>query len=205
MDGRTEREGEARERRRGIAALLVCAAAVAARLYLSWRAPASYDMKWYWSRISDDVAGGARLYADTPYHFSPVWAWLLLLFRRAQAGIPFDALLRTFLTCVDAVSAWLLFRIARREKPAGGAWLPPVLFLANPVSVWVSSVQGQFDNLAILFLLAAILVTRENAEAAAPESGRRAGWFLFLSLAAKQVTLFHPLLWLRRKGGVATV
>ncbi len=190
-------------RRGSLAGLLICAAAVAVRLYLSWRAPASYDMKWYWAGISADVEQGARLY-DTAYHFSPVWAWLLFLFRKAPAGIPFDAALRTFLTGVDTVSAWLLFRIARREKLPGWAWKAPVLFLTNPMTVWVSSVQGQFDNLSLLFLLAAVLVTREG-EDWREGTERRSGFFLFLSIAAKQVTLFHPLLWLRRRRGLRTV
>jgi hypothetical protein len=127
-----------------------------------------------------------------------------MLFRKAPAWVPFDAALRTFLTGVDVVSAWLLFRIARRERLAGWRWMAPVLFLTNPVSIWVSSAQGQFDNLSLLFLLAAVLVTREGEEGK-PGTERRAGWFLFLSLAAKQVTLFHPLLWVRRRRGLVTV
>jgi hypothetical protein len=183
---------------------LICAAAVAVRLWLAWRAPASWDMRWYWAGISADVERGARLYEDTAYHFSPVWAWLLLLFRRVPEWMGFDAALRTFLTFVDVVSAWLLFRIARKEELPGWPWKAPVLFLTNPVSVWVSSVQGQFDNLSLLFLLAAVLVTREGDEGK-PATARRSGFFLFLSIAAKQVTLFHPLLWLRRRRGLRTV
>jgi hypothetical protein len=161
-------------------------------------------MKWFWARISSDVERGARLYEDTAYHFSPLWAWLLFLFRRAPGWIGFDAALRTFLTGVDIVSAWLLLRIARKERLSGWAWKAPVLFLTNPVSIWVSSVQGQFDNLSLLFLLAAVLVTPEDA-AWKPGTQRSSGFWLSLSLAAKQVTLFHPLLWLRRRGGFLTV
>jgi hypothetical protein len=191
--------------RRGAAAgLIVCAVAVAIRLWLAWRAPASWDMKWFWARISADVERGARLYEDTAYHFSPLWAWLLFLFRRAPGWLEFDAALRTFLTGADIVSAWLLFRIARKEQLSGWAWKAPVLFLTNPVSIWVSSVQGQFDNLSLLFLLAAVLVTPEGEEWK-PGTERRSGFLLSLSLAAKQVTLFHPLLWSRRRGGFSTV
>ncbi len=83
---------------RTLVGLLICIAAVALRLWLSWRSPASYDMKWYWAGISADLERGARLYEDTPYHFSPVWSWLLLLFGKASRwGLPFDATLRTFL------------------------------------------------------------------------------------------------------------
>ncbi len=183
-----------------VAGLLICVAALALRFYLSWRAPASYDMKWYWAAISRDLERGARLYEDTPYHFSPVWSWLLLLFRRASRwGLPFDAALRSFLTVADAVSAWLLFRIARREGSGGWRWKAPVLFLTNPMSIWVSSVQGQFDNLSLLFLLAAVLVYGEREQ----RTALRTGCLLFLSVAAKQVTLFHPILWLRRRRGLA--
>ena len=182
--------------------LAVCAMAVAARLYLSWHAPASYDMNWFWAQIIDGMERGGHLYEDTPYHFSPVWSWLLLLFQKtSRLGFPFNATLRTFLTGVDVVSAWLLFRIGRKEGHAGWAWKAPVLFLTNPVSIWVSSVQGQFDNLSLLFLLAAVLVSGERSET---RTARRSGFLLFLSVAAKQVTLFHPLLWLRRRHGVVT-
>jgi len=190
---------------RTLVGLLICIAAVALRLWLSWRSPASYDMKWYWAGISADLERGARLYEDTPYHFSPVWSWLLLLFRKASRwGLPFDATLRTFLTVVDIVSAWLLFRLARRERPEGWPWKAAVLFLTNPVSIWVSSIQGQFDNLSLLFLLAALLVSGER-DGREPQTSRRSGSFLFLSIAAKQVTVFHPILWLRSRRRVWTV
>ncbi len=77
-----------------------------------------------------------------------------------------------------------------------------MLFLTNPMSTWVSSVQGQSDNLSLLFLLAAVLVYggRERRD---QRTALRTGFLLFLSVAAKQVTLFHPILWLRRRRGLA--
>ena len=41
------------------------------------------------------------------------------------------------------------------------------LFLANPVSIWTTGFQGQFDGVSLLFLLLAILVTVPAAVPAA--------------------------------------
>ncbi|HEY6147250.1 MAG TPA: hypothetical protein VIZ69_06110, partial [Thermoanaerobaculia bacterium] len=144
-----------------------------------------------------------NVYAETRrYNYSPLWGLLLAAFdalgRASRLG-----LLRTvglFLFCVDAGTAWLVARLfASRagpdEFPAAGGAAAGLLFFANPVSVLVSSWHLQFDGLSIFFLLLAILA-HENA------GNRRnacAAW-LSLSLLAKHVTWFHPLLFARRDG-----
>jgi len=186
--------------------LLMASVVVGLRLYLAFQAPESHDIRYYWTDIAERVAAGARLYEETPYHFPPLWAWLLLLFRRiSHEGIPFAAVLRSFLTAIDVCTACLLYRLAGRERGAVSPRNAALLFLANPVSIWVSSVQGQFDNLSLFFLVAAVLVSREPEGAANSKETPEAGFFLFLSIAAKQVSIFHPLLWLRRRGGFVTV
>jgi hypothetical protein len=148
------------------------------------------------------VESGQNIYAATDrYNYSPLWSWIVTgLWRAATPNVGVFVLLLGLLeVAADCVSAMLLLRIAGRrlgrspEEARRGA----LLFFSNPVSILISCVHGQFDGLSILFLLAAIL-------AASPGSPRRApgaaAW-LSLSLLVKHVTLFHPLLFSRRRSG----
>ena len=170
---------------------------------LAIRAPESHDMRAYWTDIAERTEAGERLYQDTPYHFPPPWAWVLIsIHRLARPGFEFGPALRIFLNAIDAATAILLFRLAKLERAASPR-AATLLFLLNPVGVWVSSVQGQFDNLAVLFLVAALLAFRGRTRD--PSASRVSeGVWLGLSIAAKQVTVFHPLLWVRDRRGVLT-
>jgi hypothetical protein len=174
-------------------------AAAALRLLFLLQFPGNYDTSSY-EQVVTTLERGGDLYRDTErYNYSPSWALLLLGSARlaAAAGTTLAVAVGLLLFAVDALTALLLFRIAGRRggfpAPASAA----LLFFANPVSVLVSGYHGQFDNLAILFLLAAL---------AAEPPGRPlrvAGW-LSASLIAKHIAPFHPLLLaarLRERGG----
>lgn len=168
------------------------------RFFLAVRAPRSYDMG-SWQMIAENTLAGGRIYEATHrYNFPPPWSWWLVLFDWiARHGLPFPAVVRCFLTLIDAGSACLLFRLVQRYGLARSPWMTAILFLANPVGIWVSAVQGQFDNLSIFFLLAAVCVSAPGCDQG--RGPRLAGLYLFLSIASKQVTALHPLLWLRRR------
>ena len=194
-----------RVRPRDILFWAAVAGSLLVRIWLSFRAPESYDITAYWRPIAGQIRAGIRLYEGTAYHFLPPWAWVLAVTRAlAGPGPLFAAAIRTLLTAADAATALLVFRLARRE-----GIVPPriaaLLFLWNPVSIWVSAVQGQFDNLAILFLLAALLADGARSDAGSKEPGSPlAAVGLALSLAAKQIAAFHPLLWWRDLRGRRT-
>lgn len=95
--------------------------------------------------------------------------------------------------CADAATAWAVYLLARRRRPAS-APLAALLFFANPVPILVSSHHLQFDGLSILFLLAAILLSDSGRDLGAAAS-------LSVSLLVKHVTAVHPLLF-RRRGGI---
>jgi hypothetical protein len=173
----------------------------ALRLALAVRAPVLHEIEHIWQPMAKDLAGGALPWSSVDYHFFAPWAWLLRLFGTvSEAGVAFATVQRSFFALVDLGVAALVYRLAERTPGA----LPPrtaaLLYLINPVAIYVSSVQAQFDGLAILFLLAALLFTVRQPEG----RGFAAGVLLGLSLAAKQVTALHPLLWLRRRSGVLT-
>lgn len=147
------------------------------------------------------VETGQNVYAATDrYNYSPLWSYILTGVWRIAAPSPwnFVLLLGLLQTAADAASAALVVGIARRRLVMGpeAARRCGLLFFANPVSVLVSCAHGQFDGLSILFLLAALFLVSETAS-----RGRKVAiaGMLALSLLVKHVTLFHPLLFSRRR------
>lgn len=180
---------------KGLLLAAVITASVAARFFLAWTAPTSVDLESY-GIVAGLGRAGLPLYESTArYNYSPAWSWVLTGIDAAsrRAGLPFEAVTRSLLAGVDLGVAALVFLLARRAGRA--AWTCAALYLANPVAIWVCSVQGQFDNVAVFFLLAALLAG----------SAKRSGPWLFASMAAKQVTLVHPILWIRRKKDLLAV
>lgn len=148
------------------------------------------------------LEGGGELYRDTPrYNYSPAWAIVLrgLALASEAAGVPFETALGTLLLLADVLTAWLVFVIARDVlgRPATAAAGAALLFFANPVSVFVTGFHLQFDNLAVLFLVAAVW----SLSATPARPARRFGTVVFLSasLLFKHVTYFHPLLFARTR------
>jgi len=74
------------------------------------------------------------------------------------------------------------------------AWAALVAF-AHPISVIVSSYLGQFDNIAIAFLLVAVALSTSR-----PAGSLGAATALGVSLVAQHVAWFHPLLLARGRG-----
>ncbi len=173
-------------------------AALAVRLALLRSFPGNYD----YQSFSDVVAilkRGGDLYLDTArYNYSPVWAHVLLALDAAAAriGCSLAATLGAFLLAVDAATAVLLHRLAGGGRRGAAAAL---LFFANPVSIFVSSFHLQFDNVAVLFLLAAVWLAGRPA---ASRAGAAAA--LSASLLVKHVAAFFPPLFLagRRRAGL---
>jgi len=158
----------------------------------------NWDMAGYRQFVEAAPRGGA-LYRDAPYHYSPVWAFVLLGISRATSplGIPFEKAVGGLLLLTDAATAYVLFRIARDRlgRPADRAAGTALLFFSNPLSVFVTGFHLQWDNLAILFLVVAVwLAGRE------PESRAATSLALAASLLVKHVTFFHPLQFASRIG-----
>ncbi|HEY6930155.1 MAG TPA: hypothetical protein VJA66_10800 [Thermoanaerobaculia bacterium] len=174
--------------------------ALVVRVWLALTAPPSIDLQNYAETVR-------VLHTDAPfyesadhYNYSPVWSWVL---RAADAasrstGVGLTPVVRSILVAVDVGCAALLFLLS---SGAGASirWRSAGLYLANPVGIWVSAVQGQFDALALLFLLAAIASARRRASDGS--ALRPMAWLAF-SLACKHVTLFHPVLFVRRRKDV---
>lgn len=189
------------DRRRAFGFFLLALLVFLVRLAIAARVRGNYDTDSF--RIAAEaVLSGQNVYAATErYNYSPVWAYTVAgLWTLAGADAArFVFLLGLLATAADAAAAALVFALARRlgrtrESALGAA----LLFFANPVSVLASSAHGQFDGLAIVPLLGAILVTLGPGGLG---DRRRKGWaaaLLSASLLVKHVTAFHPLLFWRR-------
>lgn len=157
--------------------------------------PGNFDTESY-GIVAGIARRGGDVYRETDrYNYSPLWAHLLLGIDAAAAalGATREAVLGALLLCSDAATAWAVFLLARRRRPAAAPWAA-LLFFANPVSMLVSSHHLQFDGLAILLLLAAILLSDAGRDLGAAAA-------LSVSLLVKHVTGLHPPLF-RRRGGV---
>ncbi len=140
---------------------------------------------------------GRSVYAGTThYNYPPVWIWVLMALNRAASGLgaSFETVLRSFLIMTDLAVAAALARLAGRLR-AVTPGVAAALYLANPVVIWVSVAQAQFDNLVVLFLLIALLADRSRPGEEAPRWTSMGS--LAVSIGLKQITAFHPILWLR--------
>jgi hypothetical protein len=148
-----------------IGVLFLAAFAVGVRLWLAWSFYGNYDQESF-EVVRGIVNRGGNVYAETVrYNYSPVWFILLGVFGRISdaTGLPFQFVIRATLTLVDIATALLVLVAARRlAMPPERAAIASVLFLANPVSIAVTGFHGQFDNLALLFVVAALVVQLEG-------------------------------------------
>ncbi|MEP6769260.1 MAG: hypothetical protein ABJC61_11360 [Acidobacteriota bacterium] len=180
---------------RGILAGL-CLAGVAARVWYARKSLHSTDMAAY-QEVLALIRGGRDVYEGTPhYNYPPLWLWTIRCLGHAALAmdVSFPALVRSLLIGIDAGVAAVLFHLARRVPGAVAPWTAAAAWLANPMVIWVCSVQAQFDGIVLLFLLLALAA---GASPPSREEGPR--WSAVLALAAsigfKQVTAFHPILW----------
>lgn len=157
----------------------------------------NYDLRSF-EIVAGIVRWGGDVYRETSrYNYAPVWAYLLWGLATAGQffGLPLARAVTGALTAVDAASAFLIYRILRnREASARRAAFGSLLFFANPISVFVSSYHGMFDNVSILFLLVAA-----ESMTGRPARPGRAVFAAAASILIKHVTWFHPLLLARRR------
>ena len=170
------------------------AAALALRLAFSSGFTGNYDTGSY-EEVVRAVGAGNDPWSTDRYNYSPAWAGILVLLGRGAeaAGVPLSAAVGALLFAADAATAALLWRLGGGGN--GGA-RAALLFFANPVSILVSSHHRAFDGLAILLLVAAVAALRREPLRPGGVAAALAG-----SLLVKHVAAFHPLLFVRTRGG----
>ena len=162
------------------------------RLVLPFRG-FNYDIE-SWKIAADIMAHGGNVYAETGrYNYGPIWFHILHLLD-AIPGTGFGQFfafrykVAAFLTCVDVA----IFVILLRRFNV----LVAALFFLSPISIIITGLHSQMDNLAVLFGLIGILFL---------EKDKRADvffifglLFLALSLSTKHLLFFLPI-WLAIK------
>jgi hypothetical protein len=188
-----EQVSPGRFRRGVLAAGFVAALLVRIALLLTLRP--NYDTESY-DIVTAIAQRGGDPYRETHrYNYSPVWAGVLSAAAAVAdaTGLGRTTILGLLLLAGDACTAALVYALARRRRGRAGGALAALLFFGNPVSILISSSHLQFDGLAILFLLCAIVLSERGRDLPAAAA-------LSLSLLVKHVTALHPLLFRRRSG-----
>lgn len=135
------------------------------RLFLASQESFNFDMS---SFIKDvQIARlGKNIYLEQPhYNYSPAFLYVLAALGSLQsvlAALPFPVIERAFISSVDLATLVVLIEIAKVKKlpiPKTAA-----LFFLNPIAIYISGYHGQFDNLAIFFLLLGILLYKKKKD-----------------------------------------
>jgi hypothetical protein len=152
----------------------------------------NYDMD-SWRIVAEVMRHGGNVYAETDrYNYGPVWFLILrglgLLSGNSPAGLHY--LVVGFLSLADAGICWLLCRRAGR--------LAGILFFLNPISILVTGYHCQFDNLAVLIALGAVLRFGEDFDQPLNRPKMLGLLLLGFSLMTKHIFFMFPL-WLAVK------
>ena len=138
--------------------ILAIATGFALRLWLAYGHYGNYDETSY-EHVAGIVARGGNVYAETSrYNYGPIWSLVLggIYQLRAGTGLPFHLIVRTFLSLVDVADAILLGLICKSLARSA-------IYMLSPVAILIVGLHGQFDNLAALPLLAAILLLERSS------------------------------------------
>lgn len=133
---------------------------VALRLYLAFYYRGNYDQESY-EIVAQIMKAGKNLYIETyRYNYSPLWAYFLLALSKISAltDLPFHSIIRSCLTLVDFLNAWVLWKITDELLPGKG-YISFVSYILNPVAILIVGYHGQFDTFATFPLLLAVYFT----------------------------------------------
>lgn len=135
--------------------VLVIGIGLVARLFLAWGLYGNYDMGSY-DLVAEILQRGGNVYAETSrYNYSPLWMGVLVATSTSAdwLGLPHHAILRTVLTGVDLANAILIALIAGNRQFGPRTF---VLYWLNPGVILIVGYHGQFECLALFFLLLAL-------------------------------------------------
>jgi hypothetical protein len=155
-----------------------------------------YNWTWNATVLRD---GGSVYSGDVPYGYGPVWMFVLRFADLVQNLLPENRKVFRLVIILVLTLADLLIAAIIAKKFSHYAAL---LFFINPVSIIITGYHNQFDNIAILIALVAVLYF--NFEPS--ESKSRMLYLglvaIGLSLAVKQILLFFPVWMFLREGSL---
>ena len=171
--------------------IAVLAAGLAARLWISTRGH-NFDFD-SWRITAELMAQGKDVYTGTwRYNYGPVWFDILysLYTLAGHDLVIFHQLLVDLLSAADIGIFFVLWRKFGR--------LPATVFFLNPVSVMITGYHLQFDNLAILIGMWAVVEFGDDFEKPLDRRKYSGLVLLGLSLMTKHVLFVFPF-WLAVK------
>jgi len=140
--------------RRGLVLFVIFAIISVVLKYCSSLLGYNYDLESY-CLVATIVTHGGSVYAETSrYNYGPLWFYFLGLCKTLSI-VHFRLLLILFLASVDIGIAAILWRQKYR--------LPALLFLLSPVVIYISGFHNQFDNVAVLLGMLAVVVLAEKS------------------------------------------
>jgi len=170
---------------------IVVAIAIAARFWLMTFGH-NFDFESY--RIVAEIqTGGGNVYASTPrYNYGPPWfltlGWLWNVASQTPQPVGFFRVeIVVLLIAADLTLAWVLYR--RNGILAG------LIVLLAPIGIIISGYHNQFDNVAIVVGILAVLVIRDQTHGPIRLNEWTGICLLAFSLSLKHVLIIFPL-WL---------
>lgn len=157
-----------KRRFRKIALALIILLGLYFRLCLAFYFGGNSDIR-SWDKISQWIIEGQPIYNATRlFGYFPPWAVFLGLIKKISLALPqfsvqpnFYFLLRGFLSLIDLLIFFLLLALA---KGRGSSILKTgVSFWLNPAIIIITAYHGQFEGLAVLFLLLGIYLYKKQA------------------------------------------
>ncbi len=165
--------------------------------------PFNLDVKNFIDNIKI-ISDGKNIYTATVYYnYSPLFLSILVLTQALYLVFnqlfSYAFLIRTILSVFDVLSMVLIYFLVRDETSSKiEGYIAAGLFILNPVSIILTGHHGQFENIAIYFLLLTLYLKKRGARTA----------FVWLAIAVafsiKHILLFHAfylmIYWYRKKG-----
>lgn len=152
----------------------------------------NYDYESYLI-VVEILDKGENIYLETTrYNYGPAWSYILLLLHNIsfKDGTVFRILIVAFLSLVDAG----IFHTLTKKIGLGRA----CLFFLNPISIIITGYHNQFDNLALLTgLLAVLILEKETLQFTTPKKLIGA-CLIGISLSIKHLLFLFPT-WLAMK------
>lgn len=138
--------------------------------------------------VAEIMDKGQNVYAETTrYNYAPFWFHLLHSLYQIAGKEPvlFRYLLVATLTLVDV----LIFTIIYKKVGQAAA----LIFFLNPISIIISGYHNQFENIAILFSMLAVLIVGDNFQKSPDRQKLLGAIFLGFSLLVKHIFFLFPL------------
>lgn len=126
-----------------------------------------------WVLAGKSPYSSPAVYALYPY--PPVWMWFagVSLWLSSVSNLPFQFLIKLPIILGDLIICILIYLLVLQNDKRK-AVLSSFLYAINPVSILITGFHGQFDTLAILFIIFSIYYYKSKIKLVSP---------LFLSLA----------------------